>query len=241
MTVKNLNEKKLIRVKNVNGCTNFGGLEMVGNKMFTIKTRSDDRLSTISVYPDYRKTTRTNHKFADCMGHGNDLAYHDGKLYVAPCDKYIEVVDTKTWNHHRLYSDIFLSGIAHWEGNQFIGISSSSGPQYVLALMEPQGERMVILKKWKVTNPRYEQGFTVSQGLGVKKSNQRIFVVYTNQDFHRNVILRSKLLATECDYILNSKSSAGKYELEGISFRPDGYKIIGSNLPDGQDATFLAK
>ena len=124
MTTKKLNEKKLIQVKNVNGCTNFGSLEIVGNKMYTIKTRSDNALSTISEYPDYRKTTRKNHKFANCMNHGNDITYHAGNLYVAPCGKYIEVVSTSTWEHHRLYCDIFLSGIAHWSGNQFIGLSS---------------------------------------------------------------------------------------------------------------------
>lgn len=241
MTTKKLNEKKLIQVKNVNGCTNFGSLEIVGNKMYTIKTRSDNALSTISEYPDYRKTTRKNHKFANCMNHGNDITYHAGNLYVAPCGKYIEVVSTSTWEHHRLYCDIFLSGIAHWSGNQFIGLSSSSAPQYTLALLEPQGDRMVVIKKWKVNNPKHAAGFTVSQGIGVKKSNQRIFVVFTRNDFHTNVILRSKIYDSECDYCLTSKSSDGKYELEGISFLSDGYKIIGSNLPDGKDATFIAK
>ena len=241
MVTKKLNEKKLIRVKNVNGCTNFGSLELVGNKMFTIKTRGDDKLSTISEYADYRKESRKNHKFADCMGHGNDITYHEGKLYVAPCDKYIEVVDVKTWTHRRMYCDIFLSGIAHWNGNQFIGLSSSSGLQYVFALLEPRGDRMEIVKKWKVNNPKHSAGYTVSQGIGVKKSNQRIFVVFTNQDFHSNVILRSTLYGTDPDYCLTSKSGTGKYELEGITFRSDGYKVIGSNLPDGMDATFVAK
>jgi hypothetical protein len=241
MTTKNLNEKKIIQVKNVSGCTNFGGLEMVGNKMYTIKTRSDNQLSVISEYPDYRKTKRTNHKFASCMNHGNDIAYNAGYLYVAPCDKFIERVSVKDWSHKRLSCNIFLSGIAHWGENQFIGLSSSSGPQYTLALLEPRGSIMAVLTTWKVNNPKHSEGFSVSQGLGVKKSNKRIFVVFTNQDFHRNVILRSAIYSSEVDYILNSKSSSGKYELEGIGFRSDGYKIIGSNLPDGQDATFLAK
>ena len=241
MTVKDLNEKKLINVKNINGCTNFGSLEIVGTKMYTIKTRSDNMRSVISEYADYRKTDRKNHTYEDCMNHGNDMTYYNGDLYIAPCGKYIEVVSTKTWAHRRLSADIFLSGIAHWDGKQFIGLSSSSGPQYELVLMEPQGNRMVIIKKWKVNNPRHAQGFNVSQGIGVKKSNQRIFVVFTHESFTKNVIVRSKLYAADCDYILNSKTGTGKYELEGISFRSDGYKVIGSNLPNGQDATFLAK
>lgn len=107
--------------------------------------------------------------------------------------------------------------------------------------MEPKGDRMEIIKKWKVTNPRHSEGYTVSQGMGVKKSNQRIFVVFTRQDFHTNVILRSRLYDSNVDYCLESKSSTGKYELEGISFLQDGRKIIGSNLPNGTDTTFLAK
>ena len=54
MTTKKLNEKKLIQVKNINGCTNFGGIDLVGSKMFTVKTKSTNKLSYVSVY----KTTR---------------------------------------------------------------------------------------------------------------------------------------------------------------------------------------
>lgn len=176
------------------------------------------------------------------MGHGNDITYYKGNLYIAPCDNFIEVVDVKTWKHKRLHSDIFLSGIAHLNSDTFIGLTSSSGTQYKLVLLQPQDTKMQILKIWKVTNPKFSAGYTISQGIGVKKSNKRIFVVFTNQDFHSNVILRSTLYGNEVDYILTSKKNAtAKYELEGISFRSDGYKIIGSNLPDGQDATFLAK
>ena len=40
MITKKLNEKKIITVKDVVGCTNFGGLDLVGSKMFTVKTKS---------------------------------------------------------------------------------------------------------------------------------------------------------------------------------------------------------
>lgn len=89
MVTKKLNEKKLIQIKNVGGCTNFGAFTIVGSKMYTIKTKSDNKLSYISVYKNYKKMTRANHKFANCMGHGNGIAYANGNLYIAPCDSYI--------------------------------------------------------------------------------------------------------------------------------------------------------
>ena len=241
MRVKTLNEKKLIRVKNVNGCTNFGGLDLDGKKMYAIKTRSDNQLSTICVYPDYRKNTRRNHKFANCMGHGNDIAYHAGHLYVAPCDSFIEVINVANWTHTRLYCDVFLSAIAHYTGNQFIGLSGYVGNQYKLVILEPQGNRMMVKRSWQVMNPKAAEGFTVSQAMGFKKKNDSIFVVFSRQDFHKNVILRSKIGAANPDYCFESKTcSTGRYELEGIAFTSDGKKIIGSNLPDGQDSTFVA-
>lgn len=76
---------------NISGCTNFGGLDMNGNVMFTIKTKSNNALSYISRYPNFAKTKHKNHKYAKCMGHGNDLAFNpgNGHLYVAPCDSFV--------------------------------------------------------------------------------------------------------------------------------------------------------
>ena len=209
--------------------------------MYTIKSRSDNQRSVISQYPDYRKTSRKNHVFNNCMGHGNDIAYHSGKLYVAPCDKYVQVVDVKTWEHHRLYCSVFLSGIAHWSGNQFIGWTLSPGARYTLVLLDECGDCMNVIRQWDVANPKFSEGYSVCQAMGVKKSNQSIFAVFSNQDFHSNVILRSKLYYTEPDYCFVSKRSSGRYEFEGISFNTDNKKIIGANLPSGGDCTFIAK
>ena len=55
MITKALNEKKIITIKDVGGCTNFGGLDLVGSKMFTVKTKSNNKLSYISVYKNYKK------------------------------------------------------------------------------------------------------------------------------------------------------------------------------------------
>jgi hypothetical protein len=148
----------------------------------------------------------------------------------------------KTWTHWRLSCDIFLSGIAHWSGNQFIGWTLSPGALYTLVLLEEVGDRMNVVRQWTVANPKFYEGYNVCQAMGVKKSNQSIFAVLSNQDFHSNVIFRSKLFAPEPDYCFVSKrASDGRYELEGISFTTDGKKIIGANIPSGGDCTFIAK
>lgn len=240
MKQQELHEKPLTRVKNVGGCTNFGGFDIVGNKMYTIKTRSDDQLSYISVYPDYRKTTRTNHKFAGCMGHGNDIAYHSGHLYVAPCDRYVEVVDIGNWSHTRLYCDHYISAIAHYSGNQFVALSDVLGATYFLMIIEPRGNKMEVIQRWEVNNPKASAGYTVPQSMGFKKSTSAIFVVFSKNDFHRNVILRSKVGSPNPTHCFRSKKDEGKYEFEGISFNSSGKYIIGANLPNGMDTTFIA-
>ena len=240
MKIKELNEKPMTMVKNVSGCTNFGGLEIVGKKMYTIKTRSDNQLSVISEYADYRKTSRVNHRFENCLWHGNDLAYNNGLLYVAPCDKYIEVVNTGDWSHQRLDCDIFLSAIAHVTGNQFVGLSQNYGDSLGLAVLEHRGYRMEVVSEWTVSNPKAKDGYVITQAIGYKKKNNSIFMVMSRNDFHRNVLLRTKIGKSEPDYCFRSKKSTGKYEFEGISFLPSGEKVIGSNLPNGKDKIFIA-
>ena len=100
---------------------------------------------------------------------------------------------------------------------------------------------MNVVRQWGVSNPKFYEGYNVCQAMGVKKLNKSIFAVLSNQDFHSNVILRSKLYAAEPDYCFVSKrSSDGRYELEGISFTKSGQKVIGSNMPNGQDKIFIA-
>ena len=240
MTTKGLNEKKSILVKNVGGCTNFGGLDLNGSKMYTIKTKSNNALSYISVYNNYKKTTRSNHKYANCMGHGNGLAYANGRLYVAPCDKFVEVVSTSTWKHERLYCDVTVCAIAHVAGNQFV-IGYGGSNKYNLCLAEPAGNKMVIKRRWQVSNPKYAAGYTITQDIGYCKKNGCVYLIYTKNNYRTNIILRAKLYATEPDICYTSKtSSSGKYEIETISFTSAGKAVIGMNLPSGKDGTFLA-
>lgn len=240
MTSKKVNEKKLILVKNVGGCTNLGGLDLTDNKMFTIKTKSNNKLSYISVYKNYKKTTRTNHKFSSCMGHGNGLAYANGKLYIAPCDKYVEVVSTSTWKHERLYCDATICSIAHVAGNQFVA-GGGGGEYYRLYILEPSGNKMVIKKRWTVKNPKYASGYSVTQDIGYNKKNNSVYLIYTKNNYRTNIILKAKLYATEPDTCFTSKTSSdGKYEFETIGFNSSGKAIIGMNLPSGKDGTYIA-
>lgn len=207
--------------------------------MYTIKSKAN-QVSVISEYPDYRKTTRTNHKFVGCLGHGNDLAYYNGFLYVAPCDSYIELVNTKNWSHSRLQCDVVLSAIAHVAGNRFVGLYLNYGNSLGFVTLDHHGVRMEITGRWTVSNPKASEGYVITQAIGFKKKNDSLFVVLTRNDYHRNVILRTKIWQTEPDYCFMSKQSSGTYEMEGISFLSSGQKIIGSNIAGGQDKTFIA-
>ena len=237
MVTKKLNEKKIIQVKNVGGCTNFGALAFSGNTMYTVKTKSGNRLSYVSVYKNYTKTTRSNHKYANCMNHGNGMAYANGHLYVATCESWIVDVDTKTWKRVVIPSP-YLSSIAHVEGNKFV-IGSGGSEYHKLSLVEIANNKVTVLKKWTVKNPKYAAGYTVTQDIGYNKKNGCVYLVHTKNNYRTNVILRAKLYATEPDIIYTSKtSSSGKYEIESLDFNSAGKMIICMNLPSGKDSTF---
>lgn len=241
MIKKQLSEKQGIQVKNVGQCTNFGSLDIVGRKMFTIKTKKTNDVSAISVYQDYEKPKRTSYKFRNCLNHGNDIAYYDGKLYVAPCDTFCGVIDTKDWNFDRLATTEQISGIAHYKDKKFITLSEAWGDYYRLSIAKIVGFQLVTLSSWMVWNRMASQGYTTSQAITYNADQKEVYVVFTNIDGRSNVILRSGIRATEPDYCLVSKhSSGGLYELEGIAFDNKGIMVLGSNLPSGKDAVFTS-
>ena len=242
MVNQNLKEQQGILVKNVGQCTNFGGLDIDGKTLYTIKTKKTNDLSAISVYPDYQKAKRTSHKFRNCLNHGNDLAYHDGKLYVAPCDRFCGVVDTKTWDFRRLECpNIQISGITYYKNGKFIVLSAAWGDSYWLSIMKPLGDKISLIASWEVANPMAALGYTTSQGITYSASYKEVFTVFTNVDGRSNVILRSGIRATEPDFCYTSKrSDSGLYELEGISFGPNNVLVLGSNLPSGKDSVFTS-
>lgn len=240
ITTKALKEKASTIVKNVNGCTNFGGVAMNGKKMYTIKTKSDNKHSTISVYDNYKSTTRKNHLFTNCMGHGNDLTYYNGKLYVAPCAKYVEMVDVKKWSHTRLdTSGITCCSIAHYKDNQFF-LSGGGNPKFTITLAELKGTKFVVIKRWTVTNPKAGAGYTTFQGMGYNKDTNKTYNIISHSNLKSNVILRTPIGASEPDLIRTSKTGTGKYEFESLDFGPDGKYVIAANRPSNKDCILLA-
>lgn len=209
--------------------------------MYTIKTKKDNLVSTISYHANYKNATRKNHKFTNCLGHGNDLAYYNGNLYVAPCDFYVEVINTKTWSHSRLYSERYVSAIAHYGGNKFIicGGSGKDSVNYNYTIVEIQGNRLVPMSSWIVNNPKAAKGFRISQAMTYYKKNKKLYLILSKTDYKSNIILRSSIGSSTPDYCFTSKTSNKKYELEGIDFNKDGKKIIGSNVAGG-DFTFIS-
>lgn len=247
MKIKPLNERRIIRVKNVNGCTNFGGFAFKGNKLYTIKTKTGDMLSTISVYPNYNKTKRTNHVFQNSFGHGNSMTYFNNELYVAPCDSYCGVVDVRTWKYKRLESDTFMSGISHYSGTMFItiaGIPTQGGSQLYVAIMNRVGDRMVCLKKWVVNNPYASKGYTVTQGIGYRKSKKKIYYVLSHETLQSNIVLRFGVGKSDPDYLFKSKAVTGngnKFELEDVDFDTNGNMYMCTNEPNAMDGLYRVR
>lgn len=236
-----LKETKINKIRDYGKCSNVGGIDLDGKRLFTIKTRKDNAMSAISVYPDYRKTKRTTHKFANCLHHGNDLTYFDGRLYVAPCDKYVEVINVKTWGHTRLPCDTYVSAITHYTGNQFIALTRNSGTAYTLSILRAEGSRMKFVRSWGVKNPLADDGYIKSQGLSYKKSSKQIYIVFANQDYLSNVILRSGLDKQQPNCIFRSrKAKTNLYEFEGITFNSSGSMLIGANRGNG-DILYTAR
>ena len=242
MRIKKLNEAKGIRIRTIGDCTNFGGLDLVGNKLYTIKTSRNNLTSYISEYPSYESEDgRISHRYSGCLNHGNDLAYYNGDLYVAPCGQFCEIVSTNTWEHRRIESDIYISAIAHYNAKRFIVLSDSGGVAYRLSIVKDTGGRFTLLNSWIVNNPMAQSGYTISQGMAYNKDQQEIYVVFTNGDYQRNVIIRSGIYVNDPDTVYKSKKSTnGRYELEGIGFTKKGKMVIGANMPSGKDMIFTS-
>ena len=235
MVTKKLNQKAINKIANVGGCTNFGGLVLVGSKMYTIKTKSGNALSYISQYSNYTKSTRKNHKFANCMGHGNDLCYYNGNLYVAPLGKFVEKVSVKTWSHKRIPSDVYISAITHYKNNQFIVLSghNQTANTYSLSIVQEKADKLVLIKSWIVKKPADRKNYTNSQGMAYYPKTDRIYVVFTRSDNKTGVILRSTVGGVSPDYCFTSKVSKKKYQMESLSFNSKGKKIIAANVAGG--------
>ena len=235
MVTKKLNQKTINKIANVGGCSNFGGLVVVGSKMYTIKTKAGNTLSYISQYPHYTKSTRKNHKFANCMGHGNDMCYYNGNLYVVPLGRFVEKVSVKTWKHKRIPSDVYISAMAHYKDNQFIVLcgTNSTANTYKLAIIEEKADKFILIKSWTVNKPADRKDYVHSQGMTYYPKSDRIYVIFTKTGNKTGIILRSAVGEASPDYCFTSKVSKSKYQMEGLCFNSKGKKIIGANIAGG--------
>ena len=242
MKIKPLNERRIIRIKNANGDTNFGGLTFVGNKLYTIKTRTGNTSSTISYYPNFKKTERTNHTYENSFGHGNSMTYFDNELYVAPCGKYCGTVNIKTWKYKKLESDMYMTAISHYTGPMFLALSRGDGNgNYTVAIMNRTGDKLVTKKKWTIKNPYHEKGYTVSQGMGFRQSKKRLYIVFSHSNMKSNIVLRFALEKSSPDYLFKSKVSDIHYELEDVGFDANDNIYIGTNERENLDALYQVR
>lgn len=236
-----LNEKKINTIKSIGGCVNFGGIDVSGKQLFVIKTKKDNSMSAIAVYPDYTKSKRKVYKYSTTMRHGNDLAYNDGFLYVAPCAKYVVRVDLKTMQEEVLQSDVYVSAISHYKGKQFFALTGSGKGFYNYAILTEQSGRMISGKAWQVRNPFEGDGFIVTQGLAYKKTSKQLYQVFAEQTYLKNIILRSGISKEEPNCVFRSRiAKEEKYEFEGIAFLGSGSMLIGANRGTG-DKLYTAR
>lgn len=207
--------------------------------MYTIKTKSGNKLSYISQYPNFKKSTRKNHKFSNCLGHGNDICYYNNNLYVVPLGKYIEKISIKTWTHKRLPCDIYVSAMAHYKNNQFIILSGhdQNANTYKLAIIQQKADKFVLIKSWTVKKPADRKSYIHTQGMTYYPKADRIYVIFTKDSLKTNIILRSTVGSQDPDYCFVSKTGKNKYQFEGICFNDKGKKIIGANISGGDAIT----
>ena len=230
-TVK-LNEKDGILIPNKSGCTNFGAIALDGKRLFALKTAQSNKKSALLQYQDYKsdKLFKATY-YVDLMGHGNGLAFYGGKIYVAPLDKYVQILDEKAGlKRTRLSAPININSIAHYKSTLFFA---------GLSLIRIT-DKVELVKRYKLVWD--DPDFPIGQDIGFYKGC--LYIIRSSSGKNQNVILRcpfDRSVGTLTpDRVYISKSSTTLYEFESIDFYGSSM-IIAANVAEGKDRIFTAK
>lgn len=222
---------KVSTIKNENGCTNIGGIALASNKkLYAIKTKQDNLMSTIYTFNDYEKeNSYTTKKYTNKLLHGNGLAYGNGLLAIPPCGYSLTTINVNNnWERIKYRSAYYISAIAYLYNNVWIVRSHDK-----IMKIKINYNDLFFDNSYKVENPMAEKGFTVSQDIGYKSG--KLYQIYSNESKTKNCIIVSQVLDRKLETIkiYVSKESKKLYEWESLAIDNNGKIIIAANTAKG--------
>ena len=233
MEISRLGERQGILVPNRNSCTNFGAIALDGRRLFALKTAQSNKKSTLMIYQSYKSDANcTVRTYTNQMGHGNGMTYWDGKIYVAPLDEYVQIIDEKAgMRRKKIKSPIVIASIAHVRDDLFM---------CGLTLVRITDSAVEIIKRYALDWDESE--FPVGQDIGYRGGH--LYFVRSSKTKNSNAIVRvpfdRQADTLRPDRIYLSEKRTDLYELESIDFAGKTM-VFAANIAGGKDCIFTAK
>ena len=233
MEISKLGERQGILVPNRNGCTNFGAIALDGRRLFALKTAQSNKKSALMIYQSYKSDANcTVRTYTNQMGHGNGMTYWDGKIYVAPLDEYVQILDTQhDMRRKKIKSSIVIASIAHVRDDFFM---------CGLTLVRITDSAVEIIKRYALD--WNESAFPVGQDIGYREGY--LYLVRSSKTKDSNAIVRvpfdRQADTLRPDRIYLSEKHTDLYELESIDFAGKTM-VFAANIAGGKDCIITAK
>jgi hypothetical protein len=233
MEISRLGERQGILVPNRSGCTNFGAIALDGHRLFALKTAQSNKKSALMIYQSYKSDANcTVRTYTNQMGHGSGMTLADGKLYIAPMDKYIQILDTQHgMKRKKVKSPIVIASIAHVRDDFFM---------CGLTLVRITDSAVEIVKRYALDWDESE--FPVGQDIGYR--GEHLYFVRSSKTKNSNAIVRvpfeRRADTLRPDRIYLSEKHTDLYELESIDFAGKTM-VFAANMAGGKDCIFTAK
>ena len=233
MEISRLGERQGILVPNRNSCTNFGAIALDGRRLFALKTAQSNKKSTLMIYQSYKSDANcTGRTYTNQMGHGNGMTYWDGKIYVAPLDEYVQIIDEKAgMRRKKVKSPIVIASIAHVRNDLFM---------CGLTLVRITDSAVEIIKRYALDWD--ESAFPVGQDIGYRGGY--LYFVRSSKTKNSNAIVRvpfdRQADTLRPDRVYLSEKRTDLYELESIDFAGKTM-VFAANIAGGKDCIITAK
>jgi hypothetical protein len=233
MEISRLGERQGILVPNQSGCTNFGAIALDGRQLFALKTAQSNKKSALMIYQSYKSDANcTVRTYTNQMGHGNGMTYWDGKIYVAPLDEYVQIIDEKAgMRRKKVKSPIVIASIAHVRDDLFM---------CGLTLVRITDSAVEIIKRYALDWDESE--FPIGQDIGYRGGH--LYFVRSSKTKNSNAVVRvpfeRRADTLRPDRIYLSEKRTDLYELESIDFAGKTM-VFAANIAGGKDCIFTAK
>jgi hypothetical protein len=185
------------------------------------------------IYQSYKSDANcTVRTYTNQMGHGNGMTLAGGKLYIAPMDKYIQILDTQHgMKRKKVKSPIVIASIAHVRDDFFM---------CGLTLVRITDSAVEIVKRYALDWDESE--FPVGQDIGYRGGH--LYFVRSSKTKNSNAIVRvpfeRRADTLRPDRIYLSEERTDLYELESIDFAGKTM-VFAANIAGGKDCIFTAK